>query len=58
MSFKLKDILYDVKGATAVEYGLIASLLVLAAIAGMNNLGASLATVLNSVADTLWAILP
>lgn len=58
MSFKLKDILHDVKGATAVEYGLIASLLVLAAIAGMNSLGASLSTVLNGVADTIWAILP
>lgn len=58
MSFKLKDILYDLKGATAVEYGLIASLLVLAAIAGMNSLGASLSTMLNGVADTLWAILP
>lgn len=58
MSFKLKDILHDVKGATAIEYGLIASLLVLAAIAGMNSLGASLSTVLNGVADTIWAILP
>jgi len=58
MSFKLKEILSDVKGATAVEYGLIASLLVLAAIAGMNSLGASLSTLLGGVAETIWGILP
>ncbi len=37
MSFKLKEILHDIVGATAVEYGLIAALAVLAMIGGLSS---------------------
>jgi pilus assembly protein Flp/PilA len=55
MSFKLKVIFRDTDGATAIEYGLIASLLVLGAIAGMNNIGAALDYVFGGVFATLIA---
>ena len=38
MSFKLIEIWRDIVGATAVEYGLIAALAVLAMIGGLNSL--------------------
>ena len=37
------------KGATAIEYGLIAALIAVAAIAGMNSLGGSLNTAFGSL---------
>ncbi|MDD1452756.1 Flp family type IVb pilin [Sphingomonas sp. H160509] len=41
------------KGATAIEYGLIAALIAVAAIAAMQGLGASLKTTFTNVSTTL-----
>ena len=43
----------DEAGATAIEYGLIAALIAVAAIVGMQALGSSLNNTFNSVGDTL-----
>ena len=52
MSKFLKLIKND-KGATAIEYGLIAALIAVAAIAAMGNIGNSHATTLNEVSSQL-----
>ena len=49
MSFRLKEILHDTDGASAVEYGLIASLLVLGTITGLDNVGSQLSSLLGNV---------
>ena len=41
------------KGATAIEYGLIAALIAVAAIAAMTALGESLTTIFQSISSTL-----
>jgi pilus assembly protein Flp/PilA len=41
------------KGATAIEYGLIAALIAVAAIAAMQNIGKTLGTTFNSVATNM-----
>ena len=41
------------KGATAIEYGLIAALIAVAAIAAMGNIGNELGTTFNQVATKL-----
>ncbi len=41
------------RGATAIEYGLIAALIAVAAIAGMSSLGGSLGTAFNTVGGHL-----
>lgn len=41
------------KGATAIEYGLIAALIAVAAIAAMTNIGSELSTTFNEVATKL-----
>jgi pilus assembly protein Flp/PilA len=41
------------KGATAIEYGLIAALIAVAAIAAMGNIGSELGTTFNEVATKL-----
>ena len=43
------------KGATAIEYALIASLIAVAAIAAMQNIGTSLGTTFNTVANDMSA---
>ena len=43
----------DESGATAIEYGLIAALVAVAAIVGMTALGESLNTIFGDVSDTL-----
>ncbi|MFN9498315.1 MAG: Flp family type IVb pilin [Erythrobacteraceae bacterium] len=43
----------DEAGATAIEYGLIAALIAVAAIVGMQALGDSLATTFTNVSDEL-----
>lgn len=43
----------DESGATAIEYGLIAALVAVAAIVGMTALGTSLNTIFGSVSTTL-----
>jgi pilus assembly protein Flp/PilA len=40
-------------GATAIEYALIASLISIAAIVGMNNLGTKIDTMFNNVSNHL-----
>ncbi|HMA00312.1 MAG TPA: Flp family type IVb pilin [Steroidobacteraceae bacterium] len=41
------------KGATAIEYGLIAALIAVAAIAAMQTLGTNLTTTFNKVASNM-----
>lgn len=43
----------DESGATAIEYGLIAALVAVAAIVGMTALGTSLNSIFSSVSTTL-----
>jgi pilus assembly protein Flp/PilA len=43
----------DESGATAIEYGLIAALVAVAAIVGMTALGTSLNTIFTGVSTTL-----
>ena len=49
VSFKQKEILHDIEGATAVEYGLIAAMCVLGTITGLNSLGSSIQSLLDTV---------
>lgn len=46
-------IVRDSKGATAIEYGLIAALIAVAAIAAMQSIGTKLGTTFNNVSDKL-----
>ena len=43
----------DEAGATAIEYGLIAALIAVAAIAAMQNIGSKLGTTFNNVSNEL-----
>jgi len=49
----LTNLLLDETGATAIEYGLIAALIAVAAIAAMQLVGTSLTSVFDSVASDL-----
>jgi pilus assembly protein Flp/PilA len=49
----MKSFLSDESGATAIEYGLIAALVSVAAITALGSLGNSLGTMFNSVATEL-----
>jgi pilus assembly protein Flp/PilA len=46
-------LLRDESGATAIEYGLIAALVAVAAIVGMRALGSSLNTLFGNIASTV-----
>ncbi len=46
---KIRQMLKDQKGATAIEYGLIAALVAVAAITAMSSLGSQLNTTLTKV---------
>jgi pilus assembly protein Flp/PilA len=46
-------VLKDEEGATAIEYGLIAALIAVAAIVAMNNLGKNLTNTFNKVNNSL-----
>ena len=50
---KLLNLIKNNKGATAIEYGLIAALIAVAAIAAMGNIGSELGTTFNQVATKL-----
>jgi pilus assembly protein Flp/PilA len=50
---KFLKLLKDSKGATAIEYGLIAALIAVAAIAAMQNIGTKLGTTFNNVSNAL-----
>ncbi len=43
----------DTKGATAIEYGLIAALIAVAAITAMQSIGTKLGTTFNNVSNQL-----
>ncbi len=49
----LKNLLSDETGATAVEYGLIAALIALAAVSALTNIGRNLATTFNTISTKL-----
>ena len=50
---KFLKLIKNNKGATAIEYGLIAALIAVAAIATMGNIGNELGTTFNQVATKL-----
>jgi pilus assembly protein Flp/PilA len=53
MISKLRNLLRDKSGATAIEYGLIAALVSVAAVVALQNLGSSLNTMFTTVATQL-----
>lgn len=53
MVFNVKALLADESGATAIEYGLIAALVSVAAIAALTAMGSSLETMFNRVSNEL-----
>ena len=50
---KIFKLIRDSKGATALEYGLIAALIAVAAIAAMQGVGTKLGTTFNNVSNKL-----
>jgi pilus assembly protein Flp/PilA len=50
---KFVKLLKNSKGATAIEYGLIAALIAVAAIGAMQSIGNKLSTTFNNVANSL-----
>ncbi|MEO7504590.1 MAG: Flp family type IVb pilin [Sphingomicrobium sp.] len=50
---KFYKMISDSKGATAIEYGLIAALIAVAAIAAMQSVGSKLGTTFNNVSSQL-----
>jgi pilus assembly protein Flp/PilA len=50
---KFLKLIKNEEGATAIEYGLIAALIAVAAIAAMGNIGNNLKTTFNNVANNL-----
>ena len=53
MLTKLARFLKSSKGATAIEYALIASLIAVVAITGMKNIGGKIANQLQNIANNL-----
>jgi pilus assembly protein Flp/PilA len=51
----MNKLLRDEAGATAIEYGLIAALIAVAAITAMTSLGGQLSTTFNKVATSMGA---
>jgi pilus assembly protein Flp/PilA len=51
---KFIKMLKNEKGATAIEYGLIAALIAVAAIGAMTNIGTKLGTTFNNVSNSLY----
>jgi pilus assembly protein Flp/PilA len=49
----IRKMIKDTKGATAIEYGLIAALIAVAAITAMSQLGTQLGTTFNDVKDCM-----
>ena len=48
-----RKLIKNSKGATAIEYGLIAALIAVAAISAMSQLGGKISTTFNNVSDNL-----
>jgi pilus assembly protein Flp/PilA len=53
MHRRIRRFFKDEEGATAIEYGLIAALISIAAIAAMTNVGNNLKNIFNTVANNL-----
>lgn len=53
MSAYLKNFLTDESGATAIEYGLIAALIAVVAIAAMTTVGSNLGNKFNNIGTAL-----
>ncbi|HEV8030579.1 MAG TPA: Flp family type IVb pilin [Stellaceae bacterium] len=53
MFTNLRDLVKDESGATAIEYGLIAALIAVAAIAAFNAVGSSLTATFNNVSSKM-----
>jgi pilus assembly protein Flp/PilA len=51
--FKLKKLIRNNKGATAIEYGLIAALIAVAAITAMRSVGTTLNTTFSNVSTQM-----
>jgi pilus assembly protein Flp/PilA len=49
----VRKLLRNSKGATAIEYGLIAALIAVAAITAMSSLGTKVGKTFNNVADNM-----
>lgn len=49
----IRNLIRDKKGATAIEYGLIAALIAVAAIAAMQGLGTSLNSTFTNVSTSM-----
>jgi pilus assembly protein Flp/PilA len=49
----IRKLIVDSKGATAIEYGLIAALIAVAAIAAMQGVGSSLNTTFTNVSSAM-----
>ncbi len=49
----LRNLIKNSKGATAIEYGLIAALIAVAAISAMSQLGGKISSTFNNVSDNL-----
>ena len=56
-SQSFKEFWADEEGATAIEYGLLASLIALAIVGGATALGGSINDLFNSVSTTLDGVL-
>ncbi len=54
MSF-IRKFIKNSKGATAIEYGLIAALIAVAAVTAMTSLGGKISTTFNNVATNMKA---
>ncbi|QCB57084.1 Flp family type IVb pilin [Sphingopyxis sp. PAMC25046] len=50
---RITTLLKDRRGATAIEYGLIAALISLACLIAFQTLGLNLANIFNTIADAL-----
>ena len=55
MMMRILLILRDTRGATAIEYGLIAALIAVAAIAAMQGLGTKMKTTFTNVSSNMKA---
>jgi pilus assembly protein Flp/PilA len=49
----IRNLMKNSKGATAIEYGLIAALIAVAAIGGMKSLGGNIKNTFNNVSNNL-----
>lgn len=55
VTLRFKSLLRDRRGATAIEYGLIAALISVACIIAFESLGLNLADIFQTIADALAA---